>query len=476
MRQFWNNTKVICTIGPSCAKKTVLRQMILAGMDIARFNFSHGKPSEHVAQIRKVKKMASDLGVPLAILQDLPGPKIRIGPLKDEFILLEKGQRFFLSSRAIVGTSEGVSVNHPAFVRQLKRNHVVYLNDGLVKLVVLSKAKDGVICSVISGGMIYPKKGVSCPGLLSKLSPVTAHDVKCLEYGIAAGVDFVAVSFVQRAADILKVKNYLKRKAGGKNISVIAKIERKIAVKDIDNIINVSDGIMVARGDLGVEAALEEVPFLQKEIIKKCNAHGRPVITATQMLESMVYNPQPTRAEVTDVANAILDGTDALMLSEETAVGKFPVKTVKMMISIASRCEEKLNSFLKSADSAVPEGENLIESFSRAAVDIARHTRAKAIIVPALNVHPISWLSRRRPMTPVVGITTKEDVCKKLILFWGVYPVTIKKFAGLQETLDRSVQLVKAKGLAKQKDNVVIMLTKDNRLVTSNIMEVRTIK
>jgi len=469
MKQFWNNTKVVCTIGPACDDRKTLKSMMLAGMDVARFNFSHGKPQEHVAQIRMLKSIAEKQNLPLAVLQDLPGPKIRIGELKEDFIDLEKEQLFFLTSQKIIGNREGVSVNHSQFIKGLKKNSVVFLNDGLVKLVVISKTTKRAICSVISGGRIYPRKGVSCPNQFLNMRTVTPYDLKCLRYGIKAGVDFVAVSFVQRAADILQIKKYLKKRA--EHIFVIAKIERKIAFEDIDNIIKASDAIMVARGDLGLEAELSEVPFLQKELIKKCNLMGKPVITATQMLESMVVNTQPTRAEVTDVANAILDGTDATMLSEETAVGKFPLKTLKMMVKIASHSEKKINIFSAGLNYSDETEECIVESFSNAAVSISGKTRTRAIIVPTNNIQSISWVSRRRPDCPIIAITSKDAVYKKLILFWGVYPIKIKKFSGLQDTLKTSVRLAKAQGIVKKNDRVVVMLTKDNRLFNANIMQ-----
>ncbi len=474
MRPYWNKTKVICTIGPACAKRDVLKTMILAGMDIARFNFSHGKPADHISLIKSIKTLAAGLKSPLAILQDLPGPKVRIGPLQDDYVELNEGQRFFLTSKKIIGSAAGVFINNPLFIRQLKKKNIVYLNDGIIKLLVVSKNEDELVCEILAGGRIYPKKGVSCPGKLLDLDPVTDYDLECIKAGIKADVDFIGVSFVQRSGDILKVKNYLKKK--GKNIFVIAKIERKVALEDIDQIINVSDAVMVARGDLGIDVSLEEIPFLQKQIIKKCNLLGRPVITATQMLESMVNNLQPTRAEVTDIANAVLDGTDALMLSEETAIGKHPVKCLQVMVKIASKAERELKSPNVSENSGRQTDESLVEAFSRSAVKVANNIKAKVIIVPTKNANSISWLSRLRPKSVVVGITTEPSTFKKLILFWGVYPVLIKRFSDLQQTLNRCVRLVKSCRLAKKNDNALIMLTEDSLLFASNIMEVRKIE
>ena len=405
MKQYWNKTKVVCTLGPASDNPAVLKAMILEGMDIARFNFSHGKPAEHVKKIKELRAIAARLKTPVAILQDLPGPKIRIGLLKNDVAVLKEGQPFYISANEIIGTTEGVSLNHSRFLKSLNINTIVYLNDGLVKLKVVKKLKDRVLCKVIAGGRIYSKKGVNCPGLVFDFDPVTDYDMSCLNYGIKAGVDFVAVSFVQQAKDIKKVKDYLKRK--GKNILVVAKIERKVAFAEIDEIIQASDAIMVARGDLGIEADLEDIPFLQKEIIGKCNARGKPVITATQMLDSMVTNSRPTRAEVTDIANAVIDGTDALMLSEETAIGKNPVNVVKTMIKIAAKAEEKLHLFSRANDRfQVKENDTLVEEMSRSVVDVANNIKAKVIIVPTNNVHSISWLSRFRPDSTIAGITS----------------------------------------------------------------------
>jgi len=473
MKQYWNKTKVICTIGPACNQPRILKEMIVSGMDMARLNFSHGQLQQHGQVIKSIKSLTASLKSPVAILQDLPGPKIRIGLLQDAFIELKQGQTFLLTAKKIMGTSFGVSINNALFVQGLRKNSIVYLNDGLVKLVVMSKKDNNAICQVLSGGKIYPRKGVSCPGQILNLDSVTNYDLRCLRYGINLGIDFVAVSFVQHAKDILKVKDYLKRKA--KHIFVIAKIERKVALDDIDQIIKAADAVMIARGDLGIEAKLADIPFLQKEIISKANALGKPVITATQMLESMVNNPQPTRAEVTDIANAVLDGTDALMLSEETAIGKYPVECLRIMLEIASKTESKLSIFSKQKDFNTNRSDDLIEAFSYAAVNVAAKVKAKAIIVPTQNANAIACLSRQRPEVTIVGLTNNKDTYKKLILYWGVYPVIIKGFGNLAQTLKQCVQLVRFHRIAKKNDNVVIMLTKDNRLYSSNIMEVRKI-
>ncbi len=477
MKQYWNKTKVVCTIGPSCSDERTLKKLILAGMDIARLNFSHGKISDHIMLIKRIKGLAAKLNVPVAVMQDLPGPKIRIGELREEFIDLKHGQNFYLTAKEISGTSQGVSINDAFFVRQLKKNDLIFLNDGLVRIKVRSRAADRVNCEVLTSGRIYPKKGVSCPSMVLKRSAVTRHDWYCLKKGVAAGVDFIAVSFVQSAQDIIKVKRFLKKNR--RDSLVIAKIERRVAFQDIDRIIAATDGVMVARGDLGIEASLEEIPFLQKEIIRKANMAGCPVITATQMLESMVHSPQPTRAEVTDVANAIIDGTDAVMLSEETAVGSDPLAVVNAMTRISTFAESRLKKFRGSGPREANAGSFSrapVEAFSFSAAAAAEQSNARLIIAPTNNAASLAKLSGLRPEANIVAFTSDPRTYRMLILFWGVYPVLADKFGGMQETLRYCIGLVKKYRLAAKGDKAIIMLTEDNGIFTSNIMEILKVK
>jgi len=473
MKMVWNKTKTVCTIGPACSSPRLMLELICAGMDIARFNFSHNTIDAHLKLIKQIQRISLQAKMPVGVLQDLPGPKIRIGELTSAFVDLKQGRDFFLTAKKISGTEEGVSLNDPIFLRQLKKNDILYLNDGFIKIKVKTLKDAKVICEILRGGRIYPKKGVSCPHKVLR-GAVTEYDLNCLSQGLASGVDFVAVSFVQRAEDIIKVKNFIKRKNAA--AFVIAKIERKVALEDIDRIIKVSDAVMVARGDLGIEADLAEVPFLQKEIIYKCNLIGRPVITATQMLESMVSSPMPTRAEATDVANAVIDGSDALMLSEETAVGKFPVLALKTMVKIAAFAEDKLKELPGLRRPRLLQAAGLDASFSRSAVDMARSVNAKLIVVPTQNANSIAFLSSLRSEFNILGITTQKQVYKKLLLYWGVYPLKVDKFSGLGRTLKKCLNQVKKYRLAQKHDRVVVMLTEDNGLFSSNIMEVRKIR
>ncbi len=333
-------TKIVCTIGPASRSEKILGQMMKAGMNITRLNFAHGTLREHGEDIRRIRKVSAQLRKPIEILIDLPGPKIRLGKLKKEPIYLKKGNKVTLTTKDIKGDGKTLPVNYEQLPRSVKKGGLVYLNDGFLQLKVLKVSEEEVYCEVLVGGILYSFKGLNLPEARLFVEPVTPQDLHYLEFGLSHGVDLFGVSFVEKAKDILKIKSFAKSK--GCRARTIAKIERYEAVKNIDGILKVTDALMVARGDLGVQMAIEKVPILQKLLIHKANLKGVPVITATQMLESMVHNIRPTRAEATDVANAILDGTDGIMTSEETAIGDYPVETVQMMASIASTVEHSI--------------------------------------------------------------------------------------------------------------------------------------
>ncbi|HEY5038351.1 MAG TPA: pyruvate kinase [bacterium] len=338
-------TRIICTIGPTSRSEKILVEMIQSGMSIARLNFAHGTLAQHAEDIRRIRKAAEQAGKSCPILIDLPGPKIRIGKLKHEPVSLRKGQTIWLTSRKIIGLfHEYLPVDYPELTRSLRIGGLVYLNDGFIQLRVDQIRNSAVKCEVLVGGDLFSHKGLNLPDSQLFVEPVTSEDLKYLEFGLSHGVDLFGISFIEQAANILKVKAFPKKK--GKKIHTVAKIERAEAVKNIDSILKVTDMVMVARGDLGVEIPLEQVPIVQKKIIRKARRRGVPVITATQMLESMVHNIRPTRAEVSDVANAILDGTDFVMLSEETAIGEYPLETVQMMAKIARAVETSLRPSL----------------------------------------------------------------------------------------------------------------------------------
>ncbi len=336
-----SKTSIVCTIGPASRPEKILRRMILAGMDIARLNFAHGTLREHAEDIHRIRKTAFQVKRPVEILIDLPGPKIRLGKLKKEPVILKKNQRVILTTRKLLGTPDLLPVNYDQILKSVKKGGLIYLNDGFLQLQVQRVLGKNVYCKVLIGGILYSFKGLNLPGVRLYVEPVTEEDLNYLEFGLKHGVDLFGVSFVEKAKDIQKIKEYALEL--GRKIRTVAKIERGEALKNIDSILNATDVLMVARGDLGVQVEIEKVPVLQKLLIHKANLRGVPVITATQMLESMVHNIRPTRAEATDVANAVLDGTDAVMLSEETAIGDYPVETVEMMRKIVSTVKSSLN-------------------------------------------------------------------------------------------------------------------------------------
>ncbi len=342
MNRVHPKTKLVCTIGPACRSDAMLEKLLVAGMNVARINFAHGTIEKNGEDIHRVRKASLKTKRPCQILADLPGPKIRVGQLRHEPVNLVHGKTVWLTTRKISGNVAHIPIEYPQLTQSVKKGSVIYLNDGFMQLLVLSVKGTEVECKVLVGGELFTHKGLNLPSAKLFVDPVTPHDLEILEYGMKEGVDFFGVSFVQRAADLLKVRAFASKR--GKIVKIIAKIERSEAIRNIDSILKVTDGIMVARGDLGVEVPIETMPILQKRLIAKANWAGVPVITATQMLESMTHNIRPTRAEVTDVANAILDGTDGVMLSGETAIGEDPVNTVEMMGKIAVSVEK---AFLK---------------------------------------------------------------------------------------------------------------------------------
>jgi pyruvate kinase len=331
-------TKIVCTIGPSCDSPSMIRKLTEAGMDIARLNFAHGELAEHAQKIREIRKVSGELGKSVAIMLDIKGPEIRTGKLKRESYTLVEGDRLILTTIDVIGDEQRISVNYPMLPHDLHIGSPILMDDGLIELRVEVINGPEIYCRIVNGGKIKSRKGVNVPGVKVNLPGVTERDVEHIMFGIEHGIDIIAASFVRKAADIIQIRDLLQRH-GAPHIQIIAKIENEEGVQNLDHIIAVSDGIMVARGDLGVEIPVENVPLVQKQMIRKCNTAGKPVITATHMLDSMQYNPRPTRAEASDVANAIMDGTDAVMLSGETAAGKYPIASVQMMARIAERVE-----------------------------------------------------------------------------------------------------------------------------------------
>jgi pyruvate kinase len=410
-------TKIVCTIGPATSSEKMLKKLVLAGMDCARLNFSHGEPSEHLEVIRSIRKIDREIGKETAILQDLPGPKFRVGVIPGGSIQLKKGAKVTLTSSAKV---DSVPIRDKDLPRFAKVGGSIFLSDGSIRLKILDTTSTDITCRCEIGGTLLSGKGINIPDLKDGFETFTKNDRTFLAFGLEHGVDLVAVSFVRKASDILSVRKFM-----GKTgiVPIVAKIEKKEAVSNIEDIARVSEAVMVARGDLGVENPLVMVPELQKDIISKCLSYSTPVITATQMLESMVKNPNPTRAEVTDVANAIFDGTDAVMLSEETAVGSYPIECVRTLEGVAINAEARLHSTWQSNIFESPHQDRVGEAIGRASAIISDRLEAKAIVMFLDQIEAVSKVSRLRPEAPIITVSDDEKKLRRLKLVWGVYPL-----------------------------------------------------
>ena len=541
-------TKIVCTLGPASDKEEVLRELIINGLNVCRFNFSHGSHEEHKCRMDIVKKVRKELDKPIAILLDTKGPEIRTGAFELPEVLLKEGKDFIITMKDVIGTEEictvsykglakdvksgdviliddglvalrvkqileddiycvvensgivknhkgvnvpGVKINLPAltdkdisdikfgieqgidfiaasFVRKaeictvsykglakdVKSGDVILIDDGLVALRVKQILEDDIYCVVENSGIVKNHKGVNVPGVKINLPALTDKDISDIKFGIEQGIDFIAASFVRKAEDVLAIRKILEEN-NGEHIEIISKIENQEGIDNIDSIIEVSDGIMVARGDLGVEIPTEEVPIAQKMMIEKCNKVGKPVITATQMLDSMMRNPRPTRAEVTDVANAIYDGTDAIMLSGETAAGKYPIEAVKTMASIAKRTEETLDYKNKARSKSIDEF-TITNAISMSTCTTALNINAAAIITFTTTGNTAKMVSRFRPNCPIIATTGNEAVMRRLALCWGVYPVKTINVDNIDEMIEQSIEAVKSRNYVKNGDLVVI--------------------
>ncbi len=419
-------TKIVCTVGPSCSNEKTLREMCLAGMNVARLNFSHGTHEDHLKVINLIKKVRADLNMPIAILLDTKGPEYRIGLFENGKIMLAEGQEFSFTTEDIVGNENYVSVNYKGLPQEMSVGDKILLNNGLVVFKVTSVTDKTVVCTVEIGGELSNRKSMSFPGKHLKQIYLSENDKKDIKFGIDNGVDFIACSFVSCRQDLIDVKEYIKT-LGGAEVDIIAKIENRSGVDNITEICKDCDGIMVARGDMGVEIPFEELPNIQKFLITKCRLLGKRVITATEMLESMIHNSRPTRAEISDVANAVYDGTSAIMLSGETAAGKYPVLTVKTMSKIAETAEQSINyeKMFKSSEFII---KNTVDAISHATCGMAIDIEAKAIVACTLSGSTARMVSRFRCPVDILGMTTDEKTWRKLALSWGVTPVMSELF------------------------------------------------
>lgn len=452
-----HKTKIVCTIGPACRSRPVLEKMIMNGMNVARLNFSHGSLEEHGEDIGRIRSVAAALGRPVAILADLPGPKIRLGTLRDEPLVLKKGEVVTLVTGETRNSGTKIPVDYPELPQSVSAGGTIYVNDGFVQLKVLEVLQEGVRCRVVIGGTLVSRKGINLPGRELSVKPVSEKDLELLDFGITQGLDTFSISFVGEARDILEAKEFANRR--GTEIRVVAKIEREQAVRHIDEILGVADAVMIARGDLGVEIPLDEVPAVQKKIIRKANLLGRPVITATQMLLSMTENTRPTRAEVTDVANAILDGTDAVMLSEETAVGRYPAETVRMMARIASSIERQRHSFqpsLRTNDygKAIPMPDDMSEIIALTAVEAARSLNARFLLTPTHSGATARRVCSFRPDHWILAFSKDKAACEFLAFSRGVYPFLLKPEN--ESWHDALIAFLKEAGLARAGDLCVL--------------------
>ena len=449
-------TKIVATIGPASESEEVLRQLFLNGLNVCRLNFSHGSHEEHKKRIDTIKKVREELNLPIAIMLDTKGPEIRLGNFKEGTIELEQGDIFTLTTRDILGDETIVSISYKGLPNDVKEGSIILVDDGLVELEVIEIIDNTDIkCRALNGGTLKNHKGVNVPNVEINLPAITQKDIDDILFGIENGVDFIAASFIRKAEDVTEIRRILEEN-NGHHISIVSKIENQQGVDNLDEIIAFSDGIMVARGDLGVEIEAETMPLVQKEMIRKCNLAGKPVITATQMLDSMIRNPRPTRAEVNDVANAILDGTSAIMLSGETAAGKYPVEAVKTMYKIAVTTEKSLNYTAILKEKSARAEMTTTHAIGKATCYTAQDLEAAAIITATSSGATSKAISKFRPKAPIIAATTSERVMRKLALEWGVYPVLAPESATTDEVISNSIEAAINSGYVKEGDLVVI--------------------
>ena len=475
-------TKVVCTMGPNTNDRELLKKLIENGMDVARFNFSHGDHEEQKSRMDLLKELRQELNTNTAILLDTKGPEIRTGVLKGgKRIMLKAGEQFTLTTEEIEGDESKVSITYEGLVQDVDAGRVILIDDGLIELKVVGKSEKEIFCEVINGGELGERKGVNVPNVAVRLPAITEKDKDDIRFGVEQGIDFIAASFVRNAECVLEIKAYLKE-LGAPYVPIIAKVENAEGIKNIDEIIRAADGVMVARGDLGVEIPAEEVPYLQKMIIQKCNMNFKTVITATQMLDSMMRNPRPTRAEVTDVANAVYDGTDAVMLSGETAQGKYPLEVLQMMVHIIQNTEQHLDyeGMLEKTGGHLKSGVSSAIGYS--SVLAASNLNAKCIITPSVSGATARVVSNLRPRQVILGVTPNERTLRRMSIYWGVKPIKSQAFNTTDDICDGAIELAKVKQFVETGEIVVITAgipspnVKKERSATSNMMRIATVE
>jgi len=468
-----NKTKIVATIGPASSGKSVLKKMISSGMNVARINFSHGSNEEHARAINVIRSLSRSMSRPIGIILDLQGPKIRTGRLEGgEPLLLKRNGNIRITTKNILGTADTISTTYLKLADDIQKGDRILLDDGLIELRALSKTDNTVSCIIIHGGILREHKGINLPGVDISAPSLTAKDRKDISFGIKSGVDFFALSFVRNEDDVKLIKSIIKKQ--GSDIPVIAKIEKPEAVKNLNKILQVSDGIMVARGDLGVEMKPEKVPTIQKHIIHKASRANRPVITATQMLETMISNPIPTRAEASDVANAIYDGTDAVMLSGETALGRYPERAVRMMTRIAAEAEKSI--FMKydrqyDKDTAY----TITHAVAQSSARILNDVKAKAIVVFSVSGNTSKLIARQRPSKPVYAFTPNTKIYNRMALSWGIIPQYVPRILKTERLIEASEKLLLQKGLIRNDDLIVLITGLALKSGSTNLIKIHKV-
>ncbi len=448
-------TKIVCTLGPATNSEHRIEQLIQAGMNVVRLNFSHGTHQEHQSMISTIRKVAAHTGKPIAILQDLQGPKLRVGKMKAGSILLKQGQIITIVADEIIGDEQRIGTSYRHLARDVRPGDTILLDDGLIELKVKESRGNEVICQVITGGILSDHKGINLPGVTISQPSVTEKDREDLLFGMDQGVDLVAISFVRSAEDVLAVKELIRSR--GQEILVLAKLEKPEAIEHLDEILAAADGVMIARGDLGVELPLQKVPVLQKRIIQQAAHLGKPVITATQMLESMRFNPRPTRAEVSDVANAIFDGTDAVMLSAETATGKYPIETVRTMARIITEAEHA-GAWMGHHLSAAEKTLSIADAVSHSACEAAEFLKVKAIVAFTKSGFTARMVAKYRPKTQIIAFSPSEIVQRQLSLSWGICSLQMEYLNSTDQIIGRTEQILLDQKLAKHGDIIIILM------------------
>ena len=449
-------TKIVCTLGPATNSEEMITRLIKGGMNVGRLNFSHGTHENHRTMIQTIRKVATKLDKPIPILQDLQGPKLRVGKIKSGLVELKKGNTISITNNDILGDETIISTTYKHLPDDVKPGDTILLDDGLIQLKVKEKKSNQILCQILEGGKLSDNKGINLPGVAISQPSFTKKDLQDLLFGIKHGVDMVAISFVRSPDDVMKVKDIIKEH--NKDILVIAKLEKPEAIRHVEEIIDSSDGVMIARGDLGVELPLQKVPSLQKNIIRMAIQKGKPVITATQMLESMRHNSRPTRAEVSDVANAIFDGTDAVMLSAETATGNYPVTTVKTMAKIISEAEQASDHILAQHLSPTEKTMSIADAISHSACEAAEYLKVKAIVAFSKSGFTARMVAKYRPNTHIIAFSPAEIVQRQLNLSWGVCPLKMEFLNNTDRIIHQTEKILLEKKLVKTGDMIVILL------------------